>query len=1100
MTQKFNVIILSIDHWLSGLLYSAAALSRLDHEIFWVNPGRVKDEIAALKLLAARLPVTLTDATGDPAFAEALRLDAELAALTPEPALPADPDPGRLLEHFGPARGVVTAPSADPARCLQAAVLAVRLGYLFLPAETPVAPSPLPAGLPLIRLGRESEQETAGRSASRPVTYIPDSPALAAFMQRQTPPPDYLLLYNSDDINGRPAPYRSMGDYRVRGLSLLAPLCASYRRVFPYDACAAQPDPMAIEEKLNRFVASAGLQPKYLATLASPGVIPFIYDPRLTIGSRSEEMAREIHLRLNDDLFFDLAEGRLFQSTPGGLSLQLISSKHYHRIAGAGRAVRAKNAASAGTVGGTRNTAGADRAADVDAGSGTAAGAKNRVLVVTTPHVEGGIIFTSDEPVIECQLKPLLEEAGYGVDVLAGESAHCTGITAALQQSDFFLYTGHGGPETLHTHGRFLSRRELPPLPPLVAFASACSTAAVDPHWYSTTDGLDWEHIPVSAPETIGLAMVEKGAVCFVGGTTTEDLQYSTSVYGIFMEALLVRGCSVGEAVRELRNFISLFALMFEQKSPEGYRCYKQGTANAIHQQLLLGDPALVPCPQLTAGDTALTQVFETAPGRRRLRVTIPEERWRRLKRAVSPLPPSKYYYRSRAIEAITPFGEGVISWGDYYRVAPDAEGITENAVISAYLYLHLDLPPGEHPLRLSLIEVKAAGSECLLCGKEADPPADLKEAFQDFRIPYLLLPPSRLDMRSGWAYTVEERGPGEGLRVHWLVPALVIDDATRTAVRASEFAFEVETAAEQRVSGRVAAPPGNPDELDRTYLISAATAAEDQADAGSLPGTAPPETPLNIARQTLTRPEGVFEFTCAASATLLTVSEQFPLYDLAEPYRTFEKERLPLPLTQPEIQLYEVTPGEVRGKVLDSRSGASLPGVLLRVWRGGEDPVGDPLIEGFAVETCSDAAGAFAFSLPAGKYTLSAVARPDGVQYKSKTINIEVLTGDDQHLLLPLDAAAVVSGSIKCSGPPLPHPVVVVLNRFPEKGGGEIIVSTPAQPDGTFSCLVSFQDRFYVWIEEEGRQPIKDYNEGRGYKLEPGEELQLDYTLRPLG
>ena len=67
---------------------------------------------------------------------------------------------------------------------------------------------------------------------------------------------------------------------------------------------------------------------------------------------------------------------------------------------------------------------------------------------------------------------------------------------------------------------------------------------------------------------------------------------------------------------------------------------------------------------------------------------------------------------------------------------------------------------------------------------------------------------------------------------------------------------------------------------------------------------------------------------------------------------------------------------------------------------------------------------------------------------------------------------------------------------RFPEKDGGEILVSTPVQPDGSFSCLVGFQDRFYVWIEEEGWQAIKDYNRGRGYKIPPGEELLLDYTF----
>ncbi|HOL17350.1 MAG TPA: C25 family cysteine peptidase [Bacillota bacterium] len=1058
--QQLTVLLLSLDRWLHGLIYAAAALSR-GYEIFWVNPDRVEEEIAALELLSRRLPLSLVDATGSAAFSEALCSAPGRERLPVNFSLPPISDPELLAERFGPVRGMVTAPSKDPSRCLKAAVVAVRTGYFFLPEEMLDAASRLPGGLPLVRLGCASNCSHADDARFGPIFDLPDDAALAAFMQQLEAPPDYLLLYNSGDIHECSAASRSMGDYRVRGLSLLAPLCASYRRVFPYDVGAARPDPRAVEAELNSFVSRTGLQLKYQAILASPGAIPLIYDRRLTIGSRSEEAVREIHLRLNDDLFFDLAEGRLFQSTPGGLSQQIISTKHYHRLAGAG------------------------------------AGEKE-VLVVTTPHVEGGIIFTADEPLIECQLKPLLEEAGYGVKILSGEKAHGDAIAAALPQADFFLYTGHGGPESLHTHGRFLTRRELPPLPPLVAFASACSTVAVDPHWYSTSDGLDWDCIPVSAPEVIGLAMVEKGAVCYVGGMTLEDLQYSTPAYGIFMEALLVKGCSTGEAVRAVRHFVSLYASMLQQKSPESYYCYQQGTAAAIHQLLLLGDPALVPCPRQGPAKVALPQECETDTARSRLKVAVPEERWRRSRGAVNPLPPSKYYYRSRAIEVLSPFGEDVVSWGDCYRIAPDAEGITETALLSGFLHLHLDLPPGRYPLRLDLVEVKAAGAECLLCGRETEPPANLKEAFQDFRLPHLLLPPARINMAAGWAFAVEERGFDQGLRIHWLAPALVIDEATRTAVRAAEFLFELKTAAGQRVSGQVL-PPGGAGDSGKAYLISAAVAAESGAEGGGAVKAERPETPLNVVFQGLTRPGGSFSFTCAAAANQLAVAEQFPLFELVGPYRTFQKERLPLPLPQPEIRLRAASQGKISGKVLDVKSGAALPGALIRVWRGLEDPVRDPLIEAFAGEAYSDAAGAFSFDLPAGKYLLFAVARREGVAYKSKSVTLEIFAEEEQHLLLPLDIAAVVSGHIKYgAAPPLLHPVIVTLMRYPEKDGGETVVSTPVRPDGSFSCLVGFQDRFYVWIEEEGWQAIKDNNQGRGYKIPPGEELRLEYTLLP--
>jgi hypothetical protein len=39
------------------------------------------------------------------------------------------------------------------------------------------------------------------------------------------------------------------------------------------------------------------------------------------IAPSGEEPVRDIHLQLNHDIFFDVAEGRLFQSNPGGLSL-----------------------------------------------------------------------------------------------------------------------------------------------------------------------------------------------------------------------------------------------------------------------------------------------------------------------------------------------------------------------------------------------------------------------------------------------------------------------------------------------------------------------------------------------------------------------------------------------------------------------------------------------------------------------------------------------------------------------------------------------------------------------------------------------------------
>ena len=107
---------------------------------------------------------------------------------------------------------------------------------------------------------------------------------------------------------------------------------------------------------------------------------------------------------------------------------------------------------------------------------------------------------------------------------------------------------------------------------------------------------------------------------------------------------------------------------------------------------------------------------------------------------------------------------------------------------------------------------------------------------------------------------------------------------------------------------------------------------------------------------QAVTRPGGSFKIKCAAAADALKVDEQFPLYEILEPYRTFQKELRPLSMPEPvHPELKETEPGMVFGKVLDAATAAPLPGALVRVWRGVPDPSGDLMIEGFAGEayTC---------------------------------------------------------------------------------------------------------------------------------------------------
>ncbi len=1062
MRDTINLLLLSVRDWRRSLLLVSAALSRPGYEIFFVDPEKAVDEIAALKLLASRLPLQLLDATGDAAFSEVLRADAGVNKHAS--AFTAAGDVGELLARFGPPPGLVCAPASDAARCIKGAVLAVRLGYLFLPCsgagcrDLLLAAGFKPGALPIVWLGQgEPPAELAPATVFNEVAFLPDDLALVQFMLRRGLELDYLLVYNSADLNKESVSPRFPGEAWVRGLSLLAPLIASYRPAFPHDAAAEEPDPVAIEGRLNRFVAGAGLRPRFMALLASPGAIPLVYEPLRTIGSTAEVMARDIHLRLNDDLFFDAAEGRLFQSSPGGLSAQILTTKYYHRLPG-----RQKE--------------------------------RRRVLVAASPEVEHKIIFNSDDPLLETQFAPLLEACGYGVTVLQGKEASAERVAAALPESDFFLYAGHGTTEALKTCGRFLTRRDLPPLPPLVAYASACTTVGMEPYWTSASDGLDWEAIPVPYRDQFGLAMVEKGAVCYVGGLTSEDLQFATSIYPLFFEALLVKGMSVGEAVRETRNFVSLYASILQQKAPERYACYKWWTAATLQQQTLFGDPALVPAPRREAAGTSLPRRVESlgeAGNRFRLSVTIPEERWRRACRPVHPGKATQQYYRTRSVEVITPYGEDVVSWGDFYRLAPDAEDSAERGVMSSYLHLYLDLPPRLMPVRLDLADAREAGCECLLCGRETEPPGEILALFQDFRIPFIMMPAARFDYRDGWAFAVEERD--ESHRVHWLVPLLVIDEASRSAVRAGELVFELQAAPAQILSGRVeyGEPLGG-----SSYLISAGSASR-PAD----PGQGGAGEGLSVMVQAITRPGGFFKIKCAAAADAVAVEEQFPLYDILEPYRTLQKELHPLALPGP-VLVHPRVPrtGRLYGRVLDAATAAPLPGALVRAWRGVSDPSGDLMIEGFAGEARAAADGSFVLDLPAGKYQLYAVARAGGLNYKSKDFAVEIAAGEEHYQILPLNGGARVSGRIRFAGEPPLHPVDISLKRYRDGAPGETLAAVPAARDGAFACLVEARARFCVLIREEGWKEIEDNNSGRGYMLQPGEELVLSYTLEPLG
>lgn len=1054
MEKRIEVYLLSMKDWRHCLAVSATVYSGPDREVCVINPENLEDELEALRLLGKRLAVDFYDCTGDPDVSRALQDEAGLsfkgALLGPGAGL------SELSGRFGFPRGLVCAPAADPSRCLQAAALAVRLGLYFLPLDqsTTLPFAALPAAF-ILWLGREQELRALTQAgALAAAVCLEGDKEVLDYLKQAGCLVDYLVILNSADLHNETRRGCCLGELWVQGLSLLSTVLASYRNTFILDAAAEQPDPAKIEAAVNELAGQTGLKPKFQVVLASPAVVPFFYEEKKTIGGVAEEMVRDIHLRLNDDLFFDVAEGRLFQHYPGGLSLQLISTKRYPLL---------------------REEAGA--------------GIEREVLVVSTPHVESGIIFATDEALIDSQLIPLLDQAGCRLNHLTGRDSHYRNIGEALIRADIFLYTGHGGPESLHTHGRALTRYDLPPLPPLVVYASACSTVGLVPHWFSPTEGMEWQGVEVNSREVIGLSFVEKGALVFVGGATVEDLQYSTSIYSIFMEALLVKGLSVGQAVQATRNFISLYASTLLQKAPQAYRKYRWSTANAIHQQVLLGDPAFVPAVEKSAA-AALPREMVIGPGVISLSVTIPKERWRRSRTAVNDKEPSKQYYRCRGVDVITPFAEDVISWGDYYRVAPDTENISETAVMSSFLHLCLDLPPDTVPVGLYLQEARAGRGDCLLCGKEAARLAlSAVELARHFKLPYLLQPPLELDMRDGWAFTVEQR---EGFaRMHWLAPLLLIDESTRSAFPLESLLFKVETAPARICRGRVES--GAAADERGTFLVAAGL-PQKQSQEG-----AETERDLSLRYQqlVLTRPGGSFEISCSGGSVLI-VQEQYPLYEIPGTYRAFHNQTWSTDGPEPLILRPEPpNPGILRGRIYDSRTGEPLCGALIRAFRGESDPVRDPLVEAYAGEAAAGLQGDFSLQLPAGKYLLYAVAALNGKRYKSGEWTQDFRRGEEHYRIFTLDEAAVVRGKVIFEGETPPEPAVIAVKKFPREVAGTLS-KMPVQRDGRYECLVSFQERFMIILEEEGWRTCEDTNAGCGYRLQPGEILERSFILIP--
>ncbi|MCJ7806821.1 MAG: hypothetical protein MUP57_04670, partial [Clostridia bacterium] len=131
-------------------------------------------------------------------------------------------------------------------------------------------------------------------------------------------------------------------------------------------------------------------------------------------------------------------------------------------------------------------------------------------------------------------------------------------------------------------------------------------------------------------------------------------------------------------------------------------------------------------------------------------------------------------------------------------------------------------------------------------------------------------------------------------------------------------------------------------------------------------------------------------------------------------------------------------------------------------------------------------------------KYILYAAAEDGGRRYKSAEWVIKLRKGEEFNSVFSLSQAAIVRGKVRFQGYTPPDPAVIALKRYPKAESEEVLAKVPVDRDGSYQCLVDFQDRFSIVLEEEGWKAIKDTNAEKGYKLAPQEVLERDYLLTP--
>jgi hypothetical protein len=978
-----------------------------------------------------------------------------------------------LVEHALPAaEGVVLIPAHSPSWAIKGAALAARLGYLLWPVEEAAALSyTAPPDLAVLAVG-EAPGSLTDALQGRPWTHLAGDRAIAQYLGERGIPVDYVVLVNSADITPPEYGGQGLSGLWVSGISLLAPLLASYRPVLVIDARTPRPDSRLLEATVRQKVHDVGLRPEFFAILASPGAAPFAEKPARPFGD-GEDSVRDIHLRHDDDLFFDCAEGRLFGQTVGQAGLQLLSTKHYSRLSGPFR---------------------------------------NRALLAMKPHVESGVTFAIDEAVGRAQLSPLLQEAGLEVVPLYDTDCSPDRIAEHLPSCGLFLFAGHGQSYALSTHAQPLYAESLPPqVAPGVVYACACSTLYPKPLKVTADGGFSVEDEEVPPAEVIGAAFIERGALAYVGGLTVEDALLNTAMYVVFVNHLVLKGASVGQAVRAARNYALLVAATLSQQAPEELRRYAGDLARTLQQQVLLGDPAFVPYP--AARQSRPPALSAASADDVTISATVPEGAWAKVEIPVFLNEPGREFHRARLLDAWLPAGPDIYTWGETYTVAPDREGLSDRGILGGYLHLHADLPPGRVPSHLVLEAAEVSPDGCLLCGGREEV-ADPVARFSRFTVPFIgKRPPVHVDCKDGWPFAVEERT--EGMRVHWLLPVVAVDDRRRHAALLRRARFRLSHLPGVRAEGRVevergAGVGGTPGALEGSRgaippdvlltfgrPLPPAPASHPSAAVLADPRSVKQAPRLQVVAQTLTGPGGRFSCWLPAEELSVAVGPLMPVYrhcaEAALSYRPDTVGGLHPARGLLAVPVAAPVAGRITGVVVDKRTGRPLSGARVRAWQGEAGEGG--WRGGYVGEAKTDPHGRFEFTAAPGRYIVAAVARTD-YRYFPGTAGVQVYAEKPAAVMVTLEPGAVLHGSVRWEGSYRPKGAAIRLVEH--HGSLEKPVATGLiRRDGRFEVLAPAFRPFDIVIQQEGYRLFVDDHGGAGYHLDPGETTEITLAVQ---